>query len=400
MTTDRTPTSSISQVRRADELLLNPRADLVRPEKGQSDVEYTFHLFVRPKNKDAERWSGARSGIQAAQDVFNADEVGDIDSASLQLPKLIESARTVFTDIGYKTTSRESGHVFGEFMNGTCRTDFIEALEKSRSTVRRLSPIMDELRVVKSDAELICMRKAAAVSGAVFTEAMRNSYTSEKQLGADLSYGFRTGGLDGEAYVPVIGGGQNALCIHYVANNEELNAGDLVLVDAGGEYGGYITDITRTWPVNGHFTAAQRDMYRMILQVQQSCVGLCHESADLTLNKIHHICEDGLHAGLKDLGFDMSRSDALSLLFPHHVGHYIGLDIHDTSTFPKTHLLKQGHCVTIEPGIYVPDDARWPEHFRGMGIRIEDSIVVGKDKAEVLTHAAIKGVDEIEALRQ
>nr|POE64802.1 intermediate cleaving peptidase 55 [Quercus suber] len=373
-----------------------------RAEKGRSDVEYTFHLFVRPKNKDAERWSGARSGVQAAQDVFNADEAGDIDSVAVQLPKLIESARTVFTDIGYKTSSRESGHAFGEFIkgDGTCKTGFIEALERTRSTVRRLSPIMDELRIVKSDAELKCMRKAASVSGAVFTEAMRNSYTTEKQLGADLAYGFRTGGLDGEAYVPVIGGGQNALCIHYVANNEELHAGDLVLVDAGGEYGGYITDITRTWPVNGRFTDAQRDLYRMILEVQESCISRCHASADLTLNKLHHLCEDGLHAGLKDLGFDMSRSDALSTLFPHHVGHYIGLDIHDTSSFPKTHLLQRGNCVTVEPGIYVPDDARWPQHFRGMGIRIEDSVVVGQDDVEVLTHTAIKGVDEIEALRK
>lgn len=365
-------------------------------------MEYTFRLFVRPKNKHAERWSGARSGVQAALDVFNADEAAEIDSVARELPDIIQSARTVFTDIGQKKTPAgqpEAGDAFREFVHGVPKNGFGEALKKAGATVRQLHPLVDELRITKSEAELVCMRKASTVSGAVVTEAMRNSYTTEKQLGADLAYGFRTGGLDGEAYVPVIGGGQNALCIHYVANNEELHPGDLVLVDAGGEYGGYISDITRTWPVNGRFTDAQRDLYNMILKVQQSCIGLCRENADITLNKVHHICEDGLRNGLRDLGFNMSGPDALSTLFPHHVGHYIGLDIHDTGSFPKTHLLKEGYCVTIEPGIYVPDDARWPEHFRGMGIRIEDSVLVGQKKAEMLTHTAMKSVEDIEGLR-
>lgn len=268
------------------------------------------------------------------------------------------------------------------------------------STVKQLRPLMNELRLTKSEAELNNMRRAGSISGAVITEAMRNTYKSEKQLWTDLAYGFKTQGLDGEAYVPVIGGGKNALSIHYVRNDSLLNPKDVVLVDAGGEYGGYITDITRTWPVKGKFSAAQKHLYNMILDVQKSCISLCREDGDVTLDKLHRVAENGLKNGLKDLGFDTNRSDCLETLFPHHVGHYIGLDVHDAPGYPRTDRLKENQCITIEPGIYVPvGDERWPEHFRGLGIRIEDSVRIGKEKVEILTSTAVKEVQEIEALR-
>jgi intermediate cleaving peptidase 55 len=267
-------------------------------------------------------------------------------------------------------------------------------------TVKSLVPLMNELRLTKSQAELECMRKAGRISGAVITEAMRNGYKTEKQLWADLAYGYRTQGLDGEAYVPVIAGGSNALSIHYVRNDATLKDGEMVLVDAGGQYGNYITDITRTWPVNGSFTDAQKDMYSMILEVQKSCLSLCTEDADMSLDKLHTATEDGLRNGLNDLGFDTSKASCLDTLFPHHVGHYIGLGVHDAPGYPRTDRLKEDQCITIEPGIYVPvDDDRWPAHFRGLGIRIEDSVRIGKERVEVLTSTAAKAVEEIEAMR-
>ncbi|KAI6792246.1 peptidase M24 [Hortaea werneckii] len=365
-------------------------------EKGTSEVEYTFHLFVRPKDQKAELWDGARSGVQAAQDVFNADEAGDINNIASVLPDIIQGAKQVYTDIGYGPRK----NAFQRFMEGgEPKVDGLAKLLQNAS-VKQLRPLMNELRVNKSEAELDCMRFAGAISGAVFTEAMRRtpSYTTEKQLWADLAYGFKSQGLDTEAYVPVIAGGQNALSIHYVRNDDRLHEGDMVLVDAGGEYGGYITDITRTWPVNDRFSKPQRDMYDMLLKVQQSCISLCREDADMTLDSLHRIAEQNLRSGLQDLGFDL-RKNGLDVLFPHHVGHYIGLDVHDAPGHPRTDKLKENQCITIEPGVYVPDDERWPKHFRGMGMRTEDSVRIGKEKVEVLTDTAAKTADEIEELK-
>ena len=253
---------------------------------------------------------------------------------------------------------------------------------------------MNRLRAIKSPAEISNMRKAGQASGRAFTAAMRQSYSLEKELGAFLDSMFKLNGCDGPAYVPVIAGGKNALSIHYVRNDDMLKPDDLVLVDAGGEYGGYITDITRTWPNNGKFSPAQRDLYEVILKVQRSCISLCRESSSISLDKIHKIAENGLKDGLEQLGFDMS-GPALDTLFPHHVGHYIGLDVHDSPGYSRKETLVEGHCITIEPGIYVPDNERWPKHFRGMGIRIEDSVCVQKESPLILTTEAVKEVSKL-----
>lgn len=165
----------------------------------------------------------------------------------------------------------------------------------------------------------------------------------------------------------------------------------MVLVDAGGHYGGYMTDITRTWPNNGKFTDAQRDLYTAVLNVQRECVKLCIESKNLSLNEIHRFAERGLHDQLKQLGFDLAGG-GIRDLFPHHVGHFVGIDLHDCATFSKDRKLQAGHVVTIEPGVYIPNDEKWPAHFRGMGIRIEDSVFVGEKNPVVLTVEAVKEV--------
>jgi intermediate cleaving peptidase 55 len=307
------------------------------------------------------------------------------------LPPLISGASEVYTDI-----VKCSG--FGRFFRDQdlVPNDFQKMIKNSK--VKPLKPLMHDLRIIKSAAEIANMRLAGKYSGRAFTNAMRLQWTKEKDLGAFLDYDFKIGGCDTTAYVPVIAGGQNALSIHYVRNDDVLRDGEIVLVDAGGEYGGYIADITRSWPINGKFSAPQRDLYEAILRVQRSTISLCRESANMTLDKLHQITEHGLKEALKQLGFDMS-GDALDVLFPHHVGHYIGLDVHDCPGYPRSVPLKAGHCVTVEPGIYVPDDNRWPEHFRGLGIRIEDSVCVQDDSPLVLTTEAVKEVVDIEALR-
>lgn len=266
------------------------------------------------------------------------------------------------------------------------------------ANVRPIRPVLNDLRIFKSEAEIKNMRIAGKLSGRAYTNAMRQQWTKEKDLGAYLEYQFKAQGCDGSAYVPVVAGGINANSIHYVRNDDVFGESDLVLIDAGGEYGGYITDITRTWPISGKFSSPQKDLYEAILTVQRASVALCREDANLSLDQIHRLTEQGLRKQLEEIGFDL-RGNAMGVLFPHHVGHYVGLDVHDCPGFPRSGVLKTGQCVTIEPGIYVPNDDRFPAHFRGIGIRIEDSVCVQKDTALVLTTEAVKEVVDIEALR-
>lgn len=258
---------------------------------------------------------------------------------------------------------------------------------------------MNSLRVLKSDAEIANMCLAGRASALAFTDAMKLHYTKEKDLAALLEYNFRVNRCDGMAYVPVVAGGRNALSIHYVRNDDVLREEEMVLVDAGGEYGGYITDITRTWPVNERrrFSDAQRDLYEAVLEPQKKVVELCHAKRGVCLDDLHNVAETALRGNLKSLGFDTSN-DAISVLFPHHVGHHIGLDVHDAPGFSRKEKLACGMCITVEPGVYVPDDERWPKHFRNIGIRIEDSVCVQKDHPMVMTAEAVKEVAEIQDL--
>lgn len=363
---------------------------MIQKVGGPDSDDYIFHLFVRPKDAKAEQWEGARSGEQAAMDVFNADRTGDITDIQHLLQPLINGASEVYAD-----ALSDSRTAFSKFFDGSKTSGFSELLVGSR--VSALRPLINDLRVIKSPAEIRNMRHAGHVSGRAYASAMRRAWSTEKALCSHLSHGFEQDGCDGIAYVPVVAGGKNANCIHYVTNDMRFNKEELVLVDAGAEYGGYITDITRTWPLEGRFSAAQKDLYEVVLNAQRMSVKLCRQDSGLSLDKIHRATSDALRKGLLEIGFD-SRNGMMDVLFPHHVGHYVGLDVHDTPGFPRSVQLKKGMCVTIEPGIYVPDDSRFPSHFRNMGVRIEDSVAVEEEHAHVLTTEAPKEVADIEEL--
>ncbi|KAF2453752.1 xaa-Pro aminopeptidase-like protein [Lineolata rhizophorae] len=368
-------------------------------EKTGPGGQHDFHLYVRPKDAKAELWDGARSGIQAAEDVFNADHAGDVAHANTTLADILSSGREVYTDLPGSFRPSAYAKYFGA-LSDLGSNGLAKLFERTRASSKPLRPILNELRSIKSEAEIQNMRLAGQRSGRAITDAMRKQFRSERELDAFLDYRFKMEGCDNIAYVPVIAGGQHSLTIHYVQNDDVLNVGDLVLVDAGGEYGGYITDITRTWPVSGKFTTEQRELYEVVLRVQRTCVALCRENAFLSLDKLHKIAEEGFRDGLTQLGFDVSRNEALTTLFPHHVGHHVGLDVHDSPGMPRSAALRPGNCITIEPGIYVPFDSRWPARFQGIGIRIEDSVCVGPEHAYVLTTEAVKEVVDIEALRE
>ena len=349
--------------------------------------DYAFRMFVQPKDPREEQWSGYRNGVQAAEDVFNADEAYDISSADSALPKILGDAKLVYADV--QTTRGGLASSLSRFFGS----------KDSSSSKTPLFPVMNKLRAIKSPAEVANMRKAGQISGRAITDAMRRQWTREKDLHAFLDYQFTINGCEGPAYIPVVAGGERANCIHYTVNNSTFNDGEFILIDAGGEYGTYITDISRTWPVNGRFSPAQRDLYEAVLKVQRASVSLCRASANLSLDDIHNVTTRGLVEQLKLIGFDVNMHN-IGQLFPHHVGHYIGLDVHDVPGYSRRERLRQGHCVTIEPGIYVPHDTRWPEHFRGMGVRIEDSVCVDDESPFILSTEAVKEVTDIEALRE
>ncbi|KAL8925267.1 MAG: hypothetical protein Q9208_003557 [Pyrenodesmia sp. 3 TL-2023] len=363
--------------------------------RASGEGDHAFHLFVRAKNPKVEQWEGSRSGTQAALDVFNADETGDIEDIEKNLSRIVGDASEVYTDASPSTPSSAFDRLFSSRPASKS-----EGLRKilDHTTVKPLRPLLNDLRNIKSDAEVANMRKVGQASGRAFTDAMRQAWTTEKDLHAFLEYTFKRKGCDTSAYVPVVAGGKNASQIHYVRNDDVLHDSDLVLADAGGEYGNYITDITRTWPVSGTFTPSQKDLYNAVLATQRKCISLCRANASNSLDQLHQTAEGMLKESLIQLGFDMS-GDALETLFPHHLSHYIGLDVHDTPGQSRKAPLVAGQCVTVEPGVYVPDTERWPAAFRGMGIRIEDSICVQEEHPLVLTTEAVKEVDDIEALR-
>ncbi|KAI1478084.1 Creatinase/aminopeptidase [Daldinia eschscholtzii] len=363
-----------------------PDSLAVLKRTGDELGDYIFHLYCRSKDPKAEQWNGPWSGVDAARDVWNADEADDITRVDRTLGSVLDGTKTIYTDA--ELSQNGSFTKLGNLLRSVA----------PNASISPLRPHVNALRAIKSPAEIANMRRAGQASGRVLTEAMRRPWKYEKELAAFLEYQYQMSGLDGHAYIPVVAGGSKAVLIHYVLNNGTLNDSEFVLVDAGGEYGTYITDITRTWPVSGKFNQAQKDLYNAVLRAQRSSISLCRASANVTLDKLHQITENALRDQLQQLGFDLS-GDAMGTLFPHHVGHYIGLDVHDVPGYQRNIVLKKGHCITIEPGVYVPDDERWPKAFRGMGIRIEDSICVDDDSPLNLTTEAVKEVDDIEALR-
>lgn len=363
--------------------------------KDATGTDHTFHLYVREKDARAELWDGARSGTQAAVDVFNADETGNIASIKTILPDVVGSATAVYTDL---TQPDQAASGLWRFLYGKSRrnTDFADLIEPRK--IKQLRYMMNDLRAFKSPAEIEVMLQAGKASARAHNEAMKRSWTTEKELDAFLRYKFVSNGCDTTAYEPVVGGGKHGLGIHYVRNDDMLQEDEMVLVDAGGKKAGYITDITRTWPNGKKFSAAQRDLYQAVLTVQKTMVAMCRGDANMSLDKLHATGESQLEGQLKQLGFDVSGK-AVESLFPHHISHYIGMDVHDCVGYSRKTMIREGHCITIEPGLYIPDDERWPKHFRNMAIRIEDSVSVGEEQPLVLTQAAVKEIDEIETLR-
>ncbi|KTD54831.1 proline aminopeptidase P II [Legionella sainthelensi] len=360
-------------------------------------------LFNRPRNPLEEQWTGKRLGQEGALSELGMDAAFSIGSIADELPKLLSGKTAIYYALA---------------RNLDVEKIMMQALEKVKGQVRRgvkvpeqlcdLEPILGEMRLFKSEAELELMRRAARISVKAHEQAMRRCkhLEYEYQLEAELIYEFSRQGCRSVAYDPIVGGGENACILHYTDNNKPLRQGDLVLIDAGGEYENYAADITRTFPVNGKFSLEQKKIYELVLRAQKS--GIAAVKPGLPWNEIQQIMLRILTEGLCELGIlqgnvdELLAKEAYKPFYMHNSGHWLGLDVHDIGLYKingEWRPLEPGMVLTVEPGLYIsPNTPGVDERWWGIGVRIEDDVVVTKTGHEVITAALPVEVHEIEAL--
>ena len=360
-----------------------------------------YLLFCRERDVEQEIWVGRRAGPEGAMAWYGADSAYDIDDFDDWLAKLLDGRQRLYITLG---THKEFEH------------DVLRRMEKLRSQGRRATPpneivsldrILHEMRLRKSAAEVDLMREAAATSARAHAAAMRavRPGMHEYQLAAVLHYEFEMDGMSW-AYPSIVGAGENACVLHYIENAAPMKDGDLVLIDAGAEYRGYAGDITRTFPVNGRFTAAQRELYDVVLAANRAAIDAARPGEPV--NAVHQAALHVLVEGLVRLGLlegdveDVIETERYRSFFMHGTSHWIGMDVHDVGDYKsgdEWRLLEPGMALTVEPGLYVQAGSETaPRRFWNTGIRVEDDIVITDDGCDVLTSDVPKDADEIEAL--
>ena len=362
-----------------------------------------FILFCRECNPEKEIWDGRRAGLDGARELYGADDAFPIDDIDDILPGLLENREKVFCSMGRHP---EFDAKLMEWVN--------EVRAKSRNGVSApgefvdLNHLLHEMRLFKRPEEIRLMKRAAKVSAQAHRRAMQACRPGlmEYEIEAELLYEFKKGGSQSPAYPPIVGGGANSCILHYTENAAELKAGDMLLIDAGAEIDGYAADVTRSFPVNGKFSAEQRAVYEIVLAAQLAAIEQVR--AGKHWNEPHETAVRILIDGLMQLGLLNGSTDQLletgayKRFYMHRTGHWLGLDVHDVGDY-KLHdtwrLLEPGMVMTVEPGLYIAaGDPAIPPGFWNTGIRIEDDVLVTRDGNEVLSRDAPKAVDDIEAL--
>ena len=368
---------------------------------GREHGEYV--LFCRERDPERELWDGLRAGQDGAVRDYGADDafpIGDIDDI---LPGLIEGRERVYYAIG----SNESfDHRLMEWIK-TIRSKARQGAQPPSEFVA-LDHLLHDLRLYKSAAEVKVMQAAAEISARAHVRAMQAARPGlfEYHLEAELDYEFRKGGAKMPAYGSIVASGRNACILHYRENDQPLKDGDLVLIDAGCEIDCYASDITRTFPVNGRFSAEQKAIYELVLAANEEAFK--HIAPGRHWNEAHEATVRVITAGLVELGLLQCEVDALIAseaykpFYMHRAGHWLGMDVHDVGDYKVGGVwreLEPGMCMTVEPGIYIAADNQNVERrWRGIGVRIEDDVVVTKTGCQVLTGGVPKRVEEIEAL--
>ncbi len=358
-------------------------------------------LFCQDRDPTLEAWTGIRLGAEGAVRVHGVDQAFEYAERDARLAELLDGRHALYLPLGDSNALALAEEVRGE-LAGRARRGAV-----APSAFADVSELLHEQRLVKSKAELALMRHAGAISARAHVRAMGAVLPGlmEWQLQAELEHEFRWQGGSGPAYASIVGGGCNACVLHYIENHALLEDGALVLIDAGAEFDLYAGDITRTFPVNGRFSEAQRALYEVVLVAQERAVGAIRPG--VTLAMIHEGVVHDLTAGLIQLGLlegDVQariEDDSYKRFYLHSTSHWLGLDVHDVGSYRlegQPRALLPGMVLTVEPGLYVPADDDVPEAFRGIGIRIEDDVAVTVDGHEVLTAGVPKRVADIEAL--
>jgi len=366
---------------------------------GRSQAEYL--LFVRERDALRESWDGARAGTDGAVEHYGADDAFPIADIDEILPGLIEGRAQVYYSMG--THPDFDSQVLG-WVNGL-RVQARQAAGAAHEFVA-LRHVLDDMRLYKSRAEQVSLRRAAAISVGAHRRAMRfvRPGRMEYEVMAELLHEFRSHNAD-ISYYPIVGGGANACVMHYRDNDQELRDGDLLLLDAGCEYDYYASDITRTFPVGGRFTPAQRAVYEIVLDAQLAAIAKVRPGNHW--NHPHEAAVRVITQGLVELGLLKGRLGALIKdqaylqFFGHRTGHWLGLDVHDVGDYQvggEWRVLEPGMALTVEPGIYIRPSPRVAKEFWNIGVRIEDEVLVTAGAPEVLTAALEKTPDAVEAL--
>lgn len=367
-------------------------------------TEHPFRLFVQPRDPARELWVGKRMGVKEAEALLKPDLCLPLASFEEEFSKLLKRAGRVYypmSECSHMALNVQR-QVHGFRPN-------LRLGEQSLEGVFDTTSLLASQRVVKDDSEIALMRKNGKNSARAHCSAMSVTRPGkfEYQIAAEIESAFFKGGAEALAYPSIVGGGNNATVLHYCSNRDELKEGSLLLIDAGGEMNLYASDITRTFPVNGKFTEPQRNIYRIVLEAQKQVIAMVRPG--IAYHSMHDRAVEVIVEGLLDLGLlegereKIIEKKAYLSFFPHGTGHWLGLDVHDVGNYftpaGESMSLVSGNIFTVEPGIYIGGDREdVAAEYRGIGVRIEDDVLVTEGGCEVFTSDVPKEISEIEAL--
>lgn len=364
---------------------------------------HKYTLFVRPRDPEQEIWVGRRAGVEGAQSDFGAEQSFPIAEFETKLQDILDGAASLYYRLGAYAD-----------LDAAIIKKIAEMRALNRKPIHPPRTIIDpativhEMRVLKSAAEIELMQRAADIAAEAHVEAMKavRPGMKEYEVEALLEQIFRRAGAAGPSYTSIVGAGANATVLHYINNDGELRDGELLLVDAGAEFKGYASDITRTFPINGRYSKAQREIYDLVLETQVACVELVRPGVTHDEIKSHSV--EMLTAGMVKLGLlkgepaELVKEEKYKQFYMHGLGHMLGIDVHDVGLYyydKESRALEAGVVMTVEPGIYVaPDTKDIPEQYLGIGVRIEDDVLCTANGPRVLTTGVPKDAGEIETL--
>lgn len=362
-----------------------------------------YLMFNRSNNKLEEIWHGRRQGQEGVCENYGVDRAHPIEQLDIIMPELLTDCDTLYYCHGANHTLDEQVAKWCQQVRAKVRTG-VSAPQR----IVNLTTVLNEMRLIKSEAEIEVMQQVGEISAKAHTVAMQQCkhLDNEYQIHATLMHQFMLHGCSTSAYDSIVGGGENACILHYTENNARLNPGELLLVDAGGELHNYAADITRTYPINGVFTPEQRQIYQLVLKAQKA--GIDCVKPDTPWNQIQQTMVETLTQGLCQLGLiKLPVAEAIDTLayrqfYMHNSGHWLGLDVHDVGDYKiegNWRNLQPGMVLTVEPGLYIAgDNPDIDEKWWNIGVRIEDDILVTADGHHNLTASVVKEIDDIEAL--